>query len=196
VSLGASALLNWLGRAGRDGARMVAAAAGISAPLDLMASGRSIDAGLNRVYALNFLRTLVPKALAMDRRFPGLLDAQRVARARTMWAFDDTVTAPLHGFAGADDYWIRASSKPWLREIGLPTLVLNARNDPFIPGASLPDAGAVSAAVTLEQPEHGGHVGFLTSPLPGQLGWLAQRVTEFLATASAVPTAADPRATS
>jgi len=138
----------------------------------------------------------VPKALAMERRFPGLLDARRVARARTMWTFDDAVTAPLHGFAGADDYWIRASSLPWLRGIRLPTLVLNARNDPFIPGASLPDAGDVDAAVTLEQPEHGGHVGFLTAPLPGRLCWLAQRVTEFLATASGTPMATGSRAAS
>jgi len=196
VSLGASALLNWLGRVGRDGTRIVTAAAGISAPLDLTASGRAIDTGLNRIYALNFLHTLVPKALEMERRFPGLLDARRVARARTMWTFDDAVTAPLHGFEGADDYWTRASSKPWLRAVGLPTLVLNARNDPFIPGASLPGPDDVSAAVTLEQPDHGGHVGFLTPPLPGELSWLAQRVTEYLSTASGAPIASGTRATS
>jgi predicted alpha/beta-fold hydrolase len=196
VSLGASALLNWLGRAGSDGARIVTAAAGISAPLDLMASGRSIDTGVNRIYALNFLHTLVPKALAMDRRFPGFLDARRVARARTMWTFDDAVTAPLHGFAGADDYWTRASSKPWLRGIGLPTLVLNARNDPFIPGTSLPGHEDVSTAVTLEQPDHGGHVGFLTPPMPGRLSWLAQRVTEYLTSASPMPIASGMRTAS
>jgi predicted alpha/beta-fold hydrolase len=154
-----------------------------------MASGRSIDTGLNRIYALNFLHTLVPKALAMARRHPGLLDERRVAGARTMWTFDDAVTAPLHGFAGADDYWTRASSKPWLRTIGLPTLVLNARNDPFIPGTSLPGPDDVGAAVTLEQPDHGGHVGFLTSPLPGRLSWLAHRVTEYLASVSGLPLA-------
>ena len=161
-----------------------------------MASGRSIDTGLNRIYALNFLHTLVPKALAMERRFPGLLDARRVARARTMWTFDDAVTAPLHGFGGAEDYWTRASSKRWLRDIGLPTLVLNARNDPFIPGASLPGPDDVSTAVTLDQPDHGGHVGFLTPPLPGRLSWLAQRVTEYLASASAMPIAGGKRAAS
>jgi predicted alpha/beta-fold hydrolase len=74
----------------------------------------------------------------MERRFPGLLDTQRVTRAKTMWEFDDAVTAPLHGFSGTDDYWTRASSKPWLRDVALPTLVLNAKNDPFVPGVSLP----------------------------------------------------------
>ena len=182
VSLGGSALLNWAGRAGAGGARTVSAVAAASTPLDLTASGRAIDQGINRlVYANRFLRTLKPKALAMERRFPGLFDARRVARATTLWEFDDAFTAPVHGFAGTEDYWMRASSKPWLRNVVLPSLVLNARNDPFVPGASLPDAIAVGAAVILEQPADGGHAGFATSPLPGNIRWLAQRVTTFFA---------------
>jgi len=182
VSLGGSALLNWVGRAGAEGAHTVSAAAAVSTPLDLMASGIAIDQGLNRlIYAQAFLRTLKPKALAMARRYPGLFDTRRVARAKTLWEFDDAFTAPVHGFAGTEDYWARASSKPWLRDVVVPTLVLNARNDPFVPGASLPDAHQASAAVILEQPAHGGHAGFATSPLPGDIGWLAQRVTAFFA---------------
>ena len=180
VSLGGSALLNWVGRAGAEAARTISAAAAASTPLDLMASGISIDQGLNRlIYVQAFLRTLKPKALAMERRFPGLVDARRVAKAATLWEFDDAFTAPVHGFAGTDDYWTRASSKPWLRDVALPTLVLNARNDPFVPDASLPDARQVSAAVVLEQPAHGGHAGFATPPLPGDIRWLAQRVVTF-----------------
>jgi predicted alpha/beta-fold hydrolase len=185
VSLGGSALLNWLGRAGATAANTIAAAAAVSTPIDLMASGISIDKGFNRlVYAQSFLRTLKPKALAMERRFPGLIDAARVARARTMWEFDDAVTAPLHGFSGTADYWTRASSKPWLRDIALPTLVLNARNDPFVPGASLPGAQEVSASVMLQQPADGGHGGFAMAPAPGNIHWLAKRVTHFFATGS------------
>jgi predicted alpha/beta-fold hydrolase len=115
----------------------------------------------------------------MADRFPGRLDAARIAKARTMWEFDDTVTAPLHGFTGTQDYWTRASSKPWLREITLPTLVLNARNDPFVPGASLPSAAEVAPAVTLEQPEAGGHCGFMTGPAPGRLDWMPQRLLAY-----------------
>ena len=96
-----------------------------------------------------------------------------------MYAFDNAVTAPLHGFADTLDYWKRASSKPWLREIALPTLVLNAKNDPFIPGTSLPGPSEVSRAVTLEQPDHGGHVGFLVGPFPGRTTWLPQRLLKF-----------------
>jgi hypothetical protein len=179
VSLGGSALLNWLGRErGRAGATLVAAAA-VSAPLDLAAAGTAIGQGLNRIYARHFLSTLVPKALAMAQRFPGILDAAAVRQATSMHAFDDVVTAPLHGFGGAHDYWRRASSKPWLDGVAVPTLVLNARNDPFIPASSLPGVESVSHAVRLEQPAHGGHAGFAMSPFPGSMDWLPNRLLQF-----------------
>lgn len=190
VSLGGSALLNWLGRAGAAARASVVRAAAVSAPLDLMAAGRSIDVGANRVYAAHFLLTLKPKAHAIARRFPGRIDPARIAAVRTMWDFDDVVTAPLHGFAGTSDYWTRASSKPWLARIAIPTLVLNARNDPFVPGDSLPTAADVAPAVVLEQPAEGGHAGFATGPLPGRLDWLPQRLTAFFAGTDAARDAA------
>lgn len=182
VSLGGSALLNWLGRAGRDAARMVTAAAAVSAPLDLTVAGVAIGKGLNRIYANHFLSTLKPKSLAIAERFPGLLDAAEIRRVRTMRDFDNVVTAPLHGFAGSDDYWNRASSKPWLRAIRVPTLVLNARNDPLIPARSLPTKDEVSACVTLEQPRHGGHAGFAHGPFPGSIDWLPARLLHYFST--------------
>ncbi len=180
VSLGGSALLNWLGRMQERARDVVEAAAAVSAPLDLAAAGRSIGQGFNRMYTRHFLATLKPKSLAMATRFPGRLDAARIRGARSMWDFDDAVTAPLHGFGGADDYWRRASALPWLRSIGVPTLVLNARNDPFIPAASLPAAGEVSERVRLEQPDEGGHAGFPVGPFPGNVGWLPARLIHFL----------------
>jgi predicted alpha/beta-fold hydrolase len=78
------------------------------------------------------------------------------------------------------DYWTRASSKPWLRHIDAPTLVLNARDDPFLPASALPSADEVSHAVTLEFPPHGGHVAFVTGPFPGSLAWLPRRVCRFI----------------
>jgi len=179
VSLGGSALLNWLGREGARASRYVSAAAAVSAPLDLTAAGVAIEQGFSKFYSRLFQHTLVPKAITMARRFPGMLDASIIRRVRTMYAFDDAVTAPLHGFAGTDDYWSRASSKPWLRHIELPTLVLNARNDPFIPAASLAGAGEVGPGVLLEQPEHGGHAGFVSGPFPGNLDWLPTRLVSF-----------------
>src|SRR5438067_6235546 len=179
VSLGGSTLLNWLGRAGRDAAKIITSAAAISAPTDLTAAGIAIGQGANRIYTRAFLRTLKPKALAMAATFPDILDPSRINGARSMWMFDEFVTAPLHGFAGADDYWSRASSKPWLAGVALPTLVLNARNDPFIPAWSLPRQRDVSRDVVLGQPSDGGHAGFLVGPAPGSLAWLPKRVVHF-----------------
>jgi predicted alpha/beta-fold hydrolase len=176
VSLGGSALLNWLGRQETSAASVLTAAAAVSTPLDLAAAGIAIEIGLNRIYSRYFLRTLVPKALDMAGRFPDLLDAAAIRSVVSMFTFDQAVTAPLHGFAGANDYWTRASSKPWLEGIAVPTLVLNAKNDPFIPASSLPTHVA-SRAVTLEQPQHGGHGGF--PHLAGRLDWLPKRVLRF-----------------
>ncbi len=194
VSLGGSALLNWLGRQEAHAETIVTAAAAVSTPLDLTAAGIAIGQGLNRIYTYVFLRTLVPKALAMARRFPGLLDERRISRADSMYEFDDAVTAPLHGFDGVGDYWSRASSKPWLRLLTVPTLVLNAQNDPFVPASSLPRQAEVSASVSLEYPRQGGHAGFAVAPFPGNLGWLPARLVEFLGAQrwQATPTA--PRA--
>ena len=97
--------------------------------------------------------------------------------ARDLYEFDNVVTAPLHGFRDTDDYWHRASSKHVLSNITVPTLVLNARNDPFLPARYLPRHAAKS--VILEYPKHGGHVGFVLGNFPGALDWLPRRVVRF-----------------
>jgi len=181
VSLGGNALLKWLGDNGESAARVIDAAAAVSAPLDVMAMGDALGQGFNLVYSRNFLQTLKAKSLAKLERFPGLFDANAVRAAGTLREFDDLVTAPLHGFANTDDYWTRASSKPGLKNIRVPTLVINAKNDPFLPAAALPRTDQVSFAVTLEQPEHGGHVGFVGGSFPGDSSWLPAHVLNFLA---------------
>jgi len=180
VSLGGNALLKWLGREGAAAARVVARAAAVCAPLDVGRSGDALGHGFNRVYARYFLSTLKPKALAKLAIAPGLFDASRLRRAATLREFDDCYTAPVHGFRDADDYWTQASSRPYLRGIEVPTLVLNTRNDPFVPVESLPSPAEVGAAVRLEQPESGGHVAFVSGHFPGHLGWLPARLLEFL----------------
>jgi len=177
VSLGGNALLKWLGERGAQASQIVRRVVAVSAPVDLSAAGRSLDRGFNRqVYTRAFLATLKRKSLAKLRRYPGLYDAGRVTAARTLYEFDDLVTAPLHGFRGTDDYWTRASSAPWLAAIQVPTLVLNALNDPFLPAAALLEATrTASADVSLEFPATGGHVGF-----PARRDWLARRILEFL----------------
>ena len=176
ISLGANALLKWLGEQGVAAAQLVGAAAAVSAPLDLVAAGNALDHGFNRIYTLNFLRTLIPKSLEKLVRFPGLFDEARLRRARSFREFDDVVTAPVHGFDGVMDYWQRASSKPWLAHIQVPTLLLNARNDSFLPRTALPAASEVSAQVECLFPEPGGHVGFIDGSFPGTRTWLLNRI--------------------
>lgn len=177
VSLGGNALLRWLGESQHE-AEIVDAACAISAPLDLAGGGAALSRGINMIYTRAFLQTLKPKCLQKLKQFPDLFDHATLLRARTLYEFDNVVTAPLHGFRDTDDYWNRASAKHVLSDITVPTLVLNARNDPFLPAQHLPRSA--SHRVTLEYPEEGGHVGFAVGPVPGQLHWLPRRVLRFL----------------
>lgn len=174
ISLGGNALLKHLGEAGA--ATRIERAAAISAPLDLGAAARRLDTGLSRFfYTRHFLKSLKQKTLQKHSRDLIQVDLARLRAAGTFFEFDDTVTAPLHGFAGADDYWTRSSSGPYLRGIHVPTLVLNARNDPFMPEAALQRVSQAPDNVVLEFPRTGGHAGF-----PGRNRWLARRVLAHL----------------
>jgi predicted alpha/beta-fold hydrolase len=126
-----------------------------------------------------FLATLKPKALAKLARFPGVADTERLRASRNLYEFDNAYTAPVHGFRDTEDYWSRASGKPWLAGVRVPHLVLNALNDPFVPAASLPRADAVSRFVQLEQPGAGGHIGFARGPFPGRIDYIPQRLRDF-----------------
>ncbi len=190
VSLGGNALLKWLARERTHALEVIDAAAAVSAPMDLMASGNRLSRGLTAMYGLHFLRTLKRKSAHKLARFPGLVDRQRVQRAWSLRAFDDAFTAPVHGFKDVDDYWTRASSKPGLAQIALPTLLIHARNDPFLPGKYLPPANTLPASVECEFTATGGHVGFVSGRFPGNLEWLPQRLLGFFSdklAASAAP---------
>jgi predicted alpha/beta-fold hydrolase len=179
ISLGGNALLKWLGEQGKQACHMIDGAVTVSVPLDLVAAGKALDSGFNRIYTQHFLGTLKKKVLEKLDHFPGLFDAVAVAECATLYQFDNLVTAPLHGFSNTDEYWTLSSSKPWLKYIQVPTLVINARNDPFMPSSALPTQTDVSCAVSLEFPAQGGHVGFLSSPFPGNLTWLPERIIRY-----------------
>jgi predicted alpha/beta-fold hydrolase len=180
VSLGGNALLKWLAREQQRARTVVAAACAISAPIDLMVAGDRLGNGLNRFYGLHFLRTLKPKALEKLSRHPDASRETGVRKARTLRAFDDAFTAPVHGFRDVDDYWSRASTKSELGKIAVPTLLVHARNDPFLPGQFLPEPRPPNANIEFDFPAQGGHVGFVSGAFPGNLSWLPQRVLEFL----------------
>lgn len=182
VSLGGNALLKWLGERGTQAQSSVCRAVAVSAPIDLAAAGSALDRGFNRfLYTRHFLSTLKPKSLAKLEVFPGLYDGTKVRAARSFREFDNLVTAPLHGFRDTDHYWASSSSGQYLARIAVPTLLLNARNDPFLPEhALLAAAREASEFVMLEFPATGGHAGFLATPFPGRHSWLPQRIDEFL----------------
>jgi predicted alpha/beta-fold hydrolase len=179
ISLGGNALLRWLGESQHQ-AELVDGACAISAPLDLAAGGAALSRGVNLLYTHMFLQTLKPKCIDKLRQFPGLFDGESMLRARDLYAFDNVVTAPLHGYRNTDDYWDRASAKHVLSDITVRTLVLNARNDPFLPTHYLPMEA--SHHVMLDYPPHGGHVGFAAGAIPGNLNWLPERIVHFLTT--------------
>jgi hypothetical protein len=188
VSLGGNTLAKWLGERGSE-ASFVRAAVAVGSPLDLVAGGEALGRGFNLLYAAMFLATLRRKALDKAARFAGAagreevpafsLDTARLRAARTLRTFDDLYTAPVHGFRDAIDYWTRASARPLLKAVAVPFLLLNARNDPFVPASSLPGAAHVSADVVLDQPEGGGHIGFAYGPR-GDVHWLPRRLMAFL----------------
>jgi predicted alpha/beta-fold hydrolase len=170
VSLGGNALLRWLGESQHQ-ADFVQAVCTISAPLDLAQGGVALASGINILYTSMFLRALKPKCLNKLTQYPDLFDREKMLAAKNLYEFDNVVTAPLHGYKNTEDYWYRASAKLILDDITLPTLILNAKNDPFLPGRYLPKNA--SKSVTLEYPQHGGHVGFAGDK------WLPKRILHF-----------------
>jgi predicted alpha/beta-fold hydrolase len=161
-SLGANVLLKWLGEAPRSVPAAVRAAAAISPPFDLEVCARRCDERYGGAIARHFLRTLIPKAIAKERQFPGCIDVDAVRRCRTFAAFDDLVTAPLHGFRDARHYWRESSCQRFLGGIDRPTLLVAAADDPLIPAEVLPHAAVAGNPFLVPQfVEHGGHVGFL-----------------------------------
>lgn len=185
VSLGGNVLLKYLGEEGAGVSRQIRGAAAVSVPYDLSRSSRHIDRGFARVYQWNFLRSLRSKASFKLRQFPDLPVGARLSSARSMFDFDDSFTAPVHGFASAEDYYLKSSSLYWLENISVNTLLLSAADDPFLPPEVLDDVRATAAAnprLEIEFTRHGGHVGFIGGQNPlSPVYYLEQRVTGFLA---------------
>jgi predicted alpha/beta-fold hydrolase len=184
-SLGGNVLLKWLGEVGERS--FIRAAVTISVPYDLAAAARFLERPIGRLYAANFLRRLKPKALDLIARFPeetAQLSAERIGRATTFGELDEYVTAPLHGFTSADDYYRHASALAYLGRIRIPTLCVSAEDDPFFPAAALPRArAAASPDVTFQVSHWGGHTGFVAGRWPWRprywaeedaLAWLTQ----------------------
>jgi uncharacterized protein len=179
-SLGGNLTLKYLGEAERD--PRIRAATAISVPCDLAGSARRLAEPDNRLYMLRFLRKLRRRIRDKAERFPGKVELTGLDDIRDFQTFDGRYTAPLHGFGSAEEYWEKSSCTPFLKSIRIPTLVINARNDPFLSASCHPvDAASASEFVYLDCPDEGGHVGF-AFPATLRETWAEQRTATFLAT--------------
>jgi uncharacterized protein len=180
-SLGGNVLVKWLGEQGDATPKQIRAAAAVSVPFDLALCAQTLDSKgfWRRVYRTRFLRTLKRKSLEKLARFPGAADEGLVRGARTLVAFDDALTARVHGFADADDYYAKSSSAAFVPGVRVPLLLLSAADDPFIPARCIPRVA--NPSVTLEVWPHGGHLGFVEGPPWRPRFYAERRAVEFLA---------------
>jgi predicted alpha/beta-fold hydrolase len=177
-SLGGNVLLKWLGESKQAG---LIAAVGVSVPFDLARAAWQLEQGLSQVYQWSLVKALQRSVQRKFRYRDCPFDLKALERVRTFKKFDDLITAPLHGFIDANDYWQRSSCRPFLCKIQIPTLILHSMDDPFLPEDAIPSASDLSPAVQLELSSWGGHVGFISGHWPWQPQyWLEQRITAFL----------------
>lgn len=193
VSLGGNIMLKYLGEIGQAAREFIVAAAAVSVPFDVGRGSDYINRGFSRLYQKYFLDSLKQKAIEKQARYPDLPDPEIIGRIESLRAFDDTITAPVHGFKDAIDYYDRSSSIHYLVDIAVDTLLLNAFDDPFLPPDVLDRVAGIALAnphITVEFPRRGGHAGFIGGRNPFKpLYYLERRVGEFLAGKFAVATA-------
>lgn len=182
VSLGGNQLCLLCGKRPKVAKELLEAGVSIAAPVDLVAGSNLLKQGFNRIYSEVFLNSLIPKVLKKMDMHPELnkiINREAIEKCVNFYDFDSLFTAPVHGFKNAMDYWTKCSAKPWLKHVEIPLLVLNAKNDPFLPEWALPTLSDVSDMVWLDQPREGGHVGFPTGNPPGRVDYLPGRVFRF-----------------
>lgn len=187
VSLGGNVLLKYLGERGQSISERIRGAAAVSVPFDLERGARFIGQGFSKIYDRHFVRSLRRKALAKLERYPDLFDVGALERAESLFDFDDAVTAPVHGFADAREYYARSSSLGFLDKIRVPALLLSSIDDPFLPSDVLDRVREIAdhnPLLDLEFTPRGGHVGFVSGSVPWRPMYYAEwRVCEFLADA-------------
>ena len=181
-SLGANVLLKFLGEC--PGQTAIQNAVAVSPPFDLQASSQFMHQGISRLYERHFMKKLkcsITKKLKQGIPMP--VDLEALNQISHLQEFDERITAPLHGFTGAEDYYTRCSSQSFLSTIQTPTLIIHAEDDPIIPKATIPQSHQLSSAIQMEVYPHGGHVGFISGGRPGKLSyWLEQRIPQYFST--------------
>lgn len=185
VSLGGNVLLKWLGELGNEVPGALKRAAAVSVPFDLEAGARHMEHGFAPVYMRHFLNTLTAKTLKKLELHPDLCDRKRLLAARSFWDFDDALTGPVHGFTGAHDYYQRSSSIRFIDKVRVPTLLMNAWDDPFLPPRILEQVREIAKSNTnlyLDFTRRGGHTGWVAGQPWSQRYYMEERVIRWLAT--------------
>jgi hypothetical protein len=178
-SLGGNALLKYLGESGSVSG--LTAAAAVSVPFLLNRGADRLNTGFSRFYQWYLIRSMKRKILDKFRSRKVSFPIDQIARYNDFWSFDHNITAPVHGFASAEDYYRRSSCRQYLRSINTPTLILHARDDPFLPEDAIPATAELSSDIDLQLSDHGGHVGFIAGRNPLRpVFWLEHRIPEFI----------------
>ncbi len=178
-SLGANVLLKWLGE--NPNQSRIRAAVAVSTPFDLSQSTKKLKHGFSRVYNWWLLKSLKQSMLNKFLGKSEFLSHSELNKIKSNEEFDDKITAPMHGFASANDYYTKSSSKQYLTQIKTPTLVISAKDDPFLPQEAIPNSNEVSSVINLQISAHGGHVGFIEGNIPFYASYyLERRIIQYL----------------
>lgn len=178
-SLGGNVLLKWLGETGKD--NPLDAAIAVSVPFELQKSVQYMMQGFSKIYHQHLLKSLCKRVFAKFSLQTSHVKLPERESIKTIYDFDDKITGPLHGFSDAADYYTRSSSRQYLSAIQVPTLLIQAQDDPFMPKDVIPQPQELSSFVQLELSASGGHVGFVAGKFPWRPEyWLEMRAPEFL----------------
>lgn len=180
-SLGGNLTLKYVGEQGKQIDSRIQSCATISVPCDLASSAQRLERWYNQIYMRRFMGSLREKVKEKAQRFPEDISIEGIDRMRTFAEFDDKYTGPIHGFQGARDYWEQCSCRHYLSDVNIPTLLINAKDDPFLTTACFPkEIAQTNDRFTLETPQFGGHLGFVEFKKDGNY-WSERRVLQFLA---------------
>lgn len=177
-SLGGNVLLKWLGESSHS--HWLVTAVSASVPFDLTDAADTVEHGASRIYKWSLLGSMRRSSIRKFKRVKPPFALPDIRKLRSFRDFDNALTAPLHGFRDAQDYYTSCSSRRYLRNINVPTLILQASDDPLMTPKSIPAAEELSSAVTLELSQRGGHVGFVNGSLLRPNMWLAERISKHL----------------
>ena len=182
ISLGGSVLIKWLSEH-PEGLPLCSAIA-VSTPYELAKCAERLKHGISRLYQRSMIKRMIDAVVNKHRKIGANFDLEKLKRQKDLFGFDNTYTAPLHGFDNVDSYYQYCSARQYLKQISTPLLLIHARNDPFMYADAIPSEDELSASVTLELSASGGHVGFVESEgLFKPVYWLEKRITEEISNA-------------